>query len=94
MRLLVRFQNDKDHLSVTVDRWITFASSERNAQLVKELRTELDKLLEYKIMHPGPTNWDESSKEGALMRAITSLMSREEVQTVEHARRALRTDDR
>ena len=77
-------QGDSEHYSVMVDRWITFASSERIAQLVKQLRAELDKLLEYKITHPGPTNWSESSKEGALMRAIIDLISREEIQIVQN----------
>ena len=39
---------------------------------------ELDKLLEYKITHPGVTDWNPRDKEGALMRAITDLITTEE----------------
>lgn len=78
------WQATDSHLPVTVDNWISFASSERIAGLVKELRIELDKLLEHKISHPGATSWEESSKEGALMNAIINLVSREELTKLEH----------
>ena len=42
------------------------------------LRFELDKLLEYKITHPGPTNWNPKEKEGALMTALLELLTTED----------------
>jgi hypothetical protein len=42
------------------------------------LRVELDKLLEYKITHPGVTQWNDRDKEGALLQAILDLIITEE----------------
>ena len=41
---------------------------------LQDLRAELDKLLSYKITHPGVTNWNQKDKEGALLHAITDLI--------------------
>ena len=76
-----------DDCEVTIDDWITFHSSKRNAELVKELRIELDKLLEYKITHPGPTVSDPKTKEGALLRAIIDLLETEKCETLENSQR-------
>lgn len=48
--------------------------------VLQDLRQQLDKLLEEKIVRPGVTNWNESEKEGALMRAIAELISTEEAE--------------
>ncbi|XP_067658933.1 ATP-dependent DNA/RNA helicase DHX36-like [Haliotis asinina] len=71
---------DGDQDTVSVDDWIVFKASPTTAQLVKDLRRELDKLLEHKITHPGPTSWNEAEKEGALMRAISDLITTDEDQ--------------
>ena len=39
---------------------------------------ELDNLLERRILHPGVTSWDPKTKDGALMRAISDLITTEE----------------
>ena len=38
----------------------------------------MDKLLEYKITHPGVTNWNPREKEGALMTAMLELLTTED----------------
>ena len=37
---------------------------------MQQLRGELDRLLEYKISHPGVTQWDPETKEGAILRSV------------------------
>lgn len=44
---------DSDQDCISVDNWIVFKASPSTAQLVKDLRKQLDKLLEQKIVHPG-----------------------------------------
>ncbi|XP_013390107.2 ATP-dependent RNA helicase DHX36-like isoform X2 [Lingula anatina] len=70
-------KKDEDMDCVTVDDWIIFKSSAKTANLVKDLRRELDKLLEEKITRPGLTQWDGNTKEGAIMQAITDLLTKE-----------------
>ena len=48
--------------------------------MLQDLRRQLDRLLEEKIVRPGVTSWNESEKEGALMRAIAELISTEEAE--------------
>ncbi|XP_033112396.1 ATP-dependent DNA/RNA helicase DHX36-like [Anneissia japonica] len=60
---------------ISVDDQVTFRSQERIAALVKDLRKELDKLLEAKITRPGLTNWSKRSKEGKIMSAIVELLT-------------------
>uniref|UniRef100_A0A1B6MDH7 Uncharacterized protein n=1 Tax=Graphocephala atropunctata TaxID=36148 RepID=A0A1B6MDH7_9HEMI len=57
---------------------IRFTCAASTALLVKELRQRLDQLLEYKVAHPGVTDWDSSSDEGKLLRAIAELISHED----------------
>ncbi|XP_046674057.1 ATP-dependent DNA/RNA helicase DHX36-like isoform X2 [Homalodisca vitripennis] len=57
---------------------IRFTCATSTALLVKELRQRLDQLLEYKVAHPGVTDWDQSSDEGKLLRAIAELISHED----------------
>ncbi|KAL8564469.1 hypothetical protein ACOMHN_017611 [Nucella lapillus] len=67
---------------IAVDEWIVFKASRSIAQIVKDLRRQLDRLLEEKIVRPGVTSWNKSQKEGALMHAIAELISTEEVAPV------------
>ncbi|XP_069121656.1 ATP-dependent DNA/RNA helicase DHX36-like [Argopecten irradians] len=69
--------DDELRPKVTVDEWILFWTSLSTAQMVKDLRQQLDKILEEKIKHPGPTDWSKSSREGAIMSAITELLTTE-----------------
>ncbi|KAK4309183.1 hypothetical protein Pmani_019168 [Petrolisthes manimaculis] len=62
---------------INVDGFVRVRSSQSVANLVQNLRKELDHLLEYKISHPGMTRWDKSSKEGALLHTIVDLISSE-----------------
>ncbi|BFZ23379.1 hypothetical protein BsWGS_26418 [Bradybaena similaris] len=64
---------------VTVDDWVTFKASTSTAQLVKDLRQQLDKLLTSKITRPGPTKWDRAQSEGALLAAIADLITQEDL---------------
>ena len=43
--------------------------------LLQELRRALDELLEFKVSNPGVTDWDTSKREGAILDAITNLLS-------------------
>ncbi|XP_060066798.1 ATP-dependent DNA/RNA helicase DHX36-like [Ylistrum balloti] len=64
---------------VTVDNWISFWANQSTAQMVKDLRQQLDRILEEKIKQPGVTNWSKNSREGAVMCAIIELITTEEV---------------
>lgn len=70
--------HDKGFVIVKVSDHIKFRCEESVAQLIKELRHRLDRLLEYKIAHPGVTNWKEGSDEGYLLRAIVELITHED----------------
>ncbi|KAK6966184.1 ATP-dependent RNA helicase DHX36, partial [Biomphalaria glabrata] len=70
-------KNDGQEM-ISVDDWIQFRASASVAQLVKDLRHQLDKLLKVKISHPGPTIWDKSKPECAIMTAILDLIACEE----------------
>ncbi|XP_066989713.1 ATP-dependent DNA/RNA helicase DHX36-like isoform X1 [Macrobrachium rosenbergii] len=70
--------NSQDAL-IDVDGFVRVRASEHVAHLVKSLREELDRLLEYKISHPGMTKWNRSSKEGALLHTIVDLISSEKI---------------
>ncbi|XP_041377673.1 ATP-dependent DNA/RNA helicase DHX36-like isoform X2 [Gigantopelta aegis] len=72
---------DGDQDIVGVDDWIVFRASPNTAQLVKDLRSQLDRLLEVKVTHPGPTNWNTSGTEGAIMKAISDLITTEDNQS-------------
>ena len=63
---------------MSVDDWVIFKSSSSTAQLVKDLRKQLDKVLTRKITSPGVTSWDPSTSEGALMAAIADLITTED----------------
>lgn len=75
---------EEGHETVAVDEFIKFKSPTRIANLVKELRVELDKLLKQKIAQPKmklSAGTGAGSKEIALLRAIIDLITSEENKT-------------
>ncbi|XP_026143566.1 ATP-dependent DNA/RNA helicase DHX36 [Carassius auratus] len=75
----VSIQKDQDQETIAVDVWIIFQSPARIAHLVKDLRKELDVLLEEKIKSPHPVVWsDRGSKDCAVLSAIIDLITTEE----------------
>ncbi|ODM89700.1 ATP-dependent RNA helicase DHX36 [Orchesella cincta] len=71
------FMKEKKLGVVSVDHNLDFLIEKHVFDLVQALRKHLDKLLEEKIVNPGPTCWNELSKEGALMRAIIEVITAE-----------------
>ena len=39
------------------------------------MRFQLDQLLEHKITNPGPTDWDQSKKEGAILDLVLDMLT-------------------
>uniref|UniRef100_A0AAR2L0D8 ATP-dependent DNA/RNA helicase DHX36 n=1 Tax=Pygocentrus nattereri TaxID=42514 RepID=A0AAR2L0D8_PYGNA len=75
----ISIQKDKDQDTIAVDEWIIFQSPARIAHLVKNLKKELDMLLEEKIKRPCPVDWsDRSSKDCAVISAIVDLITTQE----------------
>uniref|UniRef100_A0A8B9GX67 RNA helicase n=1 Tax=Astyanax mexicanus TaxID=7994 RepID=A0A8B9GX67_ASTMX len=75
----ISIQRDKDQETIAVDEWIVFQSPARIAHLVKNLKKELDLLLEEKIKQPCPVDWsDRSSKDCAVISAIVDLITTQE----------------
>ncbi|XP_056622648.1 ATP-dependent DNA/RNA helicase DHX36 [Triplophysa dalaica] len=75
----ISIQKDKDQETIAVDEWIVFQSPARIAHLVKDLRKELDVLLEDKIKKPQPVDWnDGQSKDCAVISAIIDLITTQE----------------
>ncbi|XP_056100692.1 ATP-dependent DNA/RNA helicase DHX36-like [Rhinichthys klamathensis goyatoka] len=75
----ISIQRDQDQETIAVDEWIVFQSPARIAHLVKELRKELDVLLEEKIKSPRPVDWnDRQSKDCAVISAIIDLITTQE----------------
>ncbi|XP_014241790.1 ATP-dependent RNA helicase DHX36-like [Cimex lectularius] len=56
---------------------IRFICHSSLAKLIIELRAWLDWLLEYKLSHPGVTNWSTSNDEHYILSAITELITTE-----------------
>ncbi|KAK2193777.1 hypothetical protein NP493_5g02083 [Ridgeia piscesae] len=75
---------------VIIDGWIKFRANKRIARLVKELRIELDRLLAYKVTHPGASCWQPQDKEGVLLQAIIDLITTEDACMVSSGVRLLR----
>jgi len=72
---------EEGYETVAVDDFIKFKSPTRIANLVKELRVELDKLLKQKIAQPEmklSVGTGADNKESALLRAIIDLITSEE----------------
>ncbi|XP_030622208.1 ATP-dependent DNA/RNA helicase DHX36 [Chanos chanos] len=75
----ISIQKDQDQETIAVDEWIVFQSPARIAHLVKNLRKELDILLEEKIKRPKPVDWsDRASKDCAVISAIIDLITTQE----------------
>uniref|UniRef100_A0A8C1MEV0 ATP-dependent DNA/RNA helicase DHX36 n=1 Tax=Cyprinus carpio TaxID=7962 RepID=A0A8C1MEV0_CYPCA len=75
----ISIQRDQDQETIAVDEWIVFQSPARIAHLVKDLRKELDMLLEEKIKNPRPVVWnDRRSKDCAVLSAIIDLITTQE----------------
>ncbi|XP_038624544.1 ATP-dependent DNA/RNA helicase DHX36 [Tachyglossus aculeatus] len=78
----ISIQKDKDQDTIAVDEWIVFQSPARIAHLVKELRKELDVLLQEKIENPHPVDWkDTQSRDCAVLTAILDLIKTQENET-------------
>ncbi|XP_077104242.1 ATP-dependent DNA/RNA helicase DHX36 isoform X2 [Siphateles boraxobius] len=83
----ISIQRDQDQETIAVDEWIVFQSPARIAHLVKELRKELDVLLEEKIKSPLPVDWnDRRSKDCAVISAIIDLITTQETPAEDHRR--------
>ncbi|XP_051727334.1 ATP-dependent DNA/RNA helicase DHX36 [Ctenopharyngodon idella] len=83
----ISIQRDQDQETIAVDEWIVFQSPARIAHLVKELRKELDVLLEEKIKSPRPVDWnDRQSKDCAVISAIIDLITTQETPAQDHRR--------
>lgn len=63
---------DAGENKIVMDDWIVFSSSKHVAHLVKELRMELDKLLQRRIVCPGSV---ESAHDTSLRSAIIDLVT-------------------
>ncbi|XP_071422863.1 ATP-dependent DNA/RNA helicase DHX36 isoform X1 [Pithys albifrons albifrons] len=75
----ISIQKDKDQDTIAVDEWIVFQSPARIAHLVKNLRQELDDLLQEKIEKPHPVDWkDTKSRDTAVLTAIIDLITTQE----------------
>ncbi|OXB73433.1 UNVERIFIED_CONTAM: hypothetical protein H355_015161 [Colinus virginianus] len=75
----ISIQKDKDQDTIAVDEWIVFQSPARIAHLVKNLRQELDDLLQEKIENPHPVDWnDTKSRDTAVLTAIIDLITTQE----------------
>ncbi|NXD70952.1 DHX36 helicase, partial [Eolophus roseicapillus] len=75
----ISIQKDKDQDTIAVDEWIVFQSPEKIAHLVKNLRQELDDLLQEKIENPHPVDWNDiKSRDTAVLTAIIDLITTQE----------------
>ncbi|NXY10491.1 DHX36 helicase, partial [Pteruthius melanotis] len=75
----ISIQKDKDQETIAVDEWIVFQSPAKIAHLVKDLRKELDGLLQEKIENPHPVDWNDiKSRDTAVLTAIIDLITTQE----------------
>lgn len=75
----ISIQKDQDQDTIAVDEWIVFQSPARIAHLVKDLKKELDSLLQDKIENPEPVDWSETkSRDCAVLTAIIDLITTQE----------------
>ncbi|NXA95847.1 DHX36 helicase, partial [Melanocharis versteri] len=75
----ISIQKDKDQDTIAVDEWIVFQSPEKIANLVKNLRRELDDLLQEKIENPHPVDWNDiKCRDTAVLTAIIDLITTQE----------------
>lgn len=79
----ISIQKDKDQETIAVDEWIVFQSPEKIALLVKNLRKELDDLLQEKIEKPHPVDWNDiKCRDTAVLTAIIDLITTQENEEV------------
>ncbi|NXI76132.1 DHX36 helicase, partial [Rhipidura dahli] len=75
----ISIQKDQEQDTISVDEWIVFQSPARIAHLVKNLRQELDDLLQEKIENPHPVDWNDiKSRDTAVLTAIIDLITTQE----------------
>ncbi|KAM8954331.1 ATP-dependent DNA/RNA helicase DHX36 [Pelodytes ibericus] len=75
----ISIKKDKEQDIIAVDDWIVFQSPARIAHLVKDLKSELDVLLQEKIEKPQPIDWKETkSRDCAVLSAIIDLITTQE----------------
>uniref|UniRef100_H0VAR3 RNA helicase n=1 Tax=Cavia porcellus TaxID=10141 RepID=H0VAR3_CAVPO len=78
----ISIQKDNEQETIAVDEWIIFQSPAKIARLVKDLRKELDTLLQEKIESPHPVDWkDTKSRDCAVLSAIIDLIKTQEKAT-------------
>ncbi len=77
-----RLQIGQDNLNsgqvietISVDRFVKFNCARDTGIVFKVLRRALDELLEFKVSHPGVTNWESSKREGFILETIIELLS-------------------
>ncbi|XP_038671699.1 ATP-dependent DNA/RNA helicase DHX36 [Scyliorhinus canicula] len=71
----ISIQKEQGQETISVDEWIVFQSPSRIAHLVKDLKKELDALLQDKIKKPRPVDWNNRSKDCAVLSAIIDLIT-------------------
>ncbi|MCL4126913.1 UNVERIFIED_CONTAM: hypothetical protein GTU68_057752, partial [Idotea baltica] len=71
-----KLEYDSKEKVINVDGFVKVRCDKQIADVIQKLRKELDELLEYKISHPGTTDWSES-KEGKLLSLIVQILSKE-----------------
>jgi ATP-dependent RNA helicase DHX36 len=80
--------------TIAVDDFVKFNCARHTSRIFKDLRKALDDLLECKVAHPGPTDWDTSAKEGATLATIVELLTAaSEGSRVEEAEEAAEEED-
>lgn len=62
---------------ISVDDWIVFKSKPNIANLVKELRHELDRILEEKIKEPNTVEWKGRQSTNSVLSSIVDLITTE-----------------
>ncbi|XP_026171488.1 ATP-dependent DNA/RNA helicase DHX36 [Mastacembelus armatus] len=90
----ITIQKDEDQETIAVDKWIVFRSPARIAHLVKNLKKELDSLLEEKIRNSAPVDWqNRKSKDCAVITAIIDLITTQETPRAPWTRKHTYFDD-
>ncbi|XP_005996531.1 ATP-dependent DNA/RNA helicase DHX36 [Latimeria chalumnae] len=81
----ISIQKDQDQETISVDEWIVFQSPARIAHLVKDLKRELDALLQEKIENPQSVDWKNTqSRDCAVLSAIIDLITTQESGTAKN----------
>jgi len=61
--------------TIAVDPFVKFSCMRETSGVFKALRKALDELLQHKVAHPGPANWNIEQREGAILHTINELLS-------------------